>query len=83
MSGSYTHLSCSWLCVIAWYLMPVYIAVPFGVDVRLDVLERQVEADVAIEVAVVAVARVAFLGAPHLLATISMSRPKAATPLGQ
>ena len=42
-------------------------AVPLGVDVGLDVVHRQVEADVAVEVAVVLVARVALLRAPDLL----------------
>ena len=48
-------------------------AVPFGVDVGLDVVERQVEADVSVEVAVVLVARVAFLGAPHLLGRLHVA----------
>ena len=37
------------------------------VHVRADVVHRQVEADVAVEVAVERIARVALLGAPHLL----------------
>ena len=41
-------------------------AVPVGMDVRADVLEWQVEPDVAIEVAVVPVAGVTVAGAPHL-----------------
>src|SRR5450432_273046 len=48
-------------------------AMPLGVDVRLDVVERQVEADVAIEVAVMLVARVALLGAPHLLRRLEIA----------
>ena len=48
-------------------------AVPLGVDVRLDVVERQVEADVAVEVAVVRVARVALLGAPDLLGRLHVA----------
>ncbi len=42
-------------------------------DVRLDVVERQIEADVAVEVAVVRVARVALLGAPDLLAALDVA----------
>ena len=41
-------------------------AVSVGMDVRADVLERQVEPDVAVEVAVVPVAGVAVACAPHL-----------------
>ena len=41
-------------------------AVPLGMDVRTDVLEWEVESDVAIEVAVVPVAGVAVSRAPHL-----------------
>ena len=43
------------------------------VDVRLDVVERQIEADVAVEVAVARVARVALLRAPDLLAALDVA----------
>src|SRR5215468_2810819 len=41
--------------------------VAFRVDVGADIVERQIEADVAVEIAIVAVARIAFARAPHLL----------------
>ena len=47
--------------------------VPLGMDVRPDVVHRQVEADVAVEVAVVRVAGVAVLGAPHLLGRLGVA----------
>ncbi len=48
-------------------------AMALGVHVRTDVVERQVETDVAIEVAVVRVAGIAFLRAPHLLRRLGVT----------
>ena len=56
-----------------WYLMPVKPRLSSGGQVRLDVIEIQVEADVAVKIAVARVARVAFLAAPDLLGGIEVA----------
>jgi hypothetical protein len=57
-------------------------AVALGMNVRADVVEGQVESDVAVEIAVVPVAGIALARAPDLLRRLG-SRANAATPVRQ
>jgi hypothetical protein len=56
-------------------------AVALRVHVGADVFERQVEADVAIKIAIVTVARVTLLRAPHLLRRFRVA-PECGHPAG-
>ncbi len=59
--------------VMRWYLMPVNFRMPSGGEIGPDVLDGQVHADVAVEIAVRRVARVALLGAPDLARGIAVA----------
>ena len=56
-----------------WYLMPVKPRLSGGGQVRLDVIEIEVEADVPVEIAVAGVAGVAFVPAPDLAGGIGVA----------
>jgi hypothetical protein len=58
---------------MAWYLKAGVEPMALRMHVRADVLERQVEADVAVEVAIVRIAGIAFRGAPDLLGALGVA----------
>ena len=53
--------------MILWYLMPRWLRMPVWCRCGLQVLEIEVEADIAIEFAIFIIARISFDGAPDLL----------------
>src|SRR5262249_24575047 len=46
---------------------------PLALHVRADVLDRQVEADIAVEIAIIRVARISFFRAPNLLRALHIA----------